>query len=1755
MKNYKISTPVLLAAMLLSICCLPAPGGADDQDACLMGQAIPAFLASGVDPNLLLIIDNSASMLDLAYVNGATTCYDDSYSDSTTYAGYFEATTWYTYNDNATDNEFEEITEETAASFCAGAGTEYTSAYLCIDGAITTAGGDSELTGVTTIYLSGNLLNWLSASKLDIQKEILSGGKYDSDAFQLKSESRGCGDRRFIKKVPVAYNADTHYVTFAIRPPVAESHDAWEDGAAYTDGDIVSDDGGDLYKAVGSGTSDGSGPTDDSGVTWVAYWATRWHNGVNYTAGDLVTDGSKANTVDDGRVYIATTSGAASGNGVDDDDGVTWEPYDLTHIEIYAGTDSGYNHTACQAVIDEFASDNPSLGTLKTLTDLCLDYKRSTGSSGAGTADANNAFNHSMHYCWWKEKKNEWNTSSGAINKMENDCTAIYEASINPFDLNSDDRAYICYGRYTGDPTTDVGYVGRCYGTGAGSDCQLVCTKSGTTVADCPRPKLEYQDSDGEPCSVQTGWQNAGYGDVDSDGDFDSDDCIMKGLMDFCGNAEVPEVIDPSDQVGSSTGASDITWGLPAILTDSGVTAQLGDAIYTMKGFISEQTQPDDGLIQEYADDIRMGAMTFNDNGAKSECINTDPYVLYECDADGDGDVDSHIKDGGKVIQEIGQSDSHTDSLVTAINDIKAASWTPLAETMFNAIGYYAQDTSFRLDSDDFATTTDPVIAYCQVNNVLLITEGASTADLASTVTDWAGASGNNDADDADANPDCGALDGSTQLDDLTYYAKNNDALMGTMNDADGIAQPKQNITTYIVVAGTPRNTDDDNECSPDILLENAAENGGTALYTASDPSQLEDQLKAALGSIRAGAAAGSAASVISASRGGEGAVYQAIFWPELIPEDLDPVVWTGEVHALHVNAYGELFEDTNDDRALDASDTRVIIYYDEAAGLSKACNGTISSGVCTGVSKSLDEVDYLWSASEWLAGISPADIVSNRAEYNSNERNRYIYTWNDINNDGDVDTSDEWTPFTAAGLAALDAVSNGRALVPYDFGVQSTAEMDRIVNWVRGRDSDDDPDNPASPDADHYDMRPRKVQTPPNYTLSGAPSEVTLRLGDVVHSTPISVARPAEAYHLLYRDDSYGTFYEKYQRRRHVIYFGGNDGMLHAVNGGFYDWENNKFCLTGNCESEADAPLLGAELWAYVPYNLLPHLKCLTDTEYVHKYYVDLKPRIFDVQIWPTSNSKNDVHPKGWGTILVGGMRFGGGKFQPGLLDFVDPDGADYATDAREFISSYFILDITDPESPPVLLGELTTTVTAEGNTVQSEMGYTTVIPTAVPMKDGNTVEWYLLFGSGPTTLEGWSGQTAKVAVFPLSSLVGASRDAFRIQDATPGTDNTEAGVYTLQEEDDSDGNSGGALINSFISELITVDYDLEENYKTDAVYFGTVEGAATESDSFDNFDWKGRLYRLVTRSLNNGVQESTTPSQWSTATTPSPKVLMNPAQPVTAAPTVGVDDEGNYWVYFGTGRFFSAEEKTDDKQQAFYGIKEPMDCDGEFTWKTVEFGGAHNAGPGDQGLIRVDQISVQQAPEIWDATVSCSGCTLPDGVATLQELENHIVGSGCDTQGDANTGKDGWYLEFQNARERNLGQAALLGGLLNFTTYQPSDDICTPEGVSWLYAVYYLTGTAWHQSVFSAYAEYDPAAGGEGGESPPDGVDASGNVETNKNIGRGLATTPNLHVGRLSGSSVLIQTSTGTIVEIAQPNLPISSKTGRKSWVELTE
>lgn len=1571
--------PVILSLLVLVVVLPAGPILAEECD-CVSDSAVPAFLAAGVDPAVLLIIDNSASMYDVAYVEGEVHCFDDSFSAANSYAGYFSETDWYTYD--GTDNRFEVTVDPEDCPAVVG-GVAYSNDDVCIQVTETT------VADVTTVTLdgftaTGKFLNWASASKFDIEKKILTGGKYDPATGELESEGRGCEGERFVRQVAVTRAGNTYQLTLGVR----------------ADAD----------------------PTD---------------------------------------------------------------AIDTTLIDIFAVTTDGFDPAKCQEAIDLLTGDPEGFGQVKQAIIDCMEYSDLQPSKGDHDKQA---LTHSLHDCWYLAKKGDWPGGGAQGFNFEKWCEEKY-ALMDPQEITRDDPAYVCSGDGSTAAEEADSYIGECWNPGEGCSTKT-CTEA-TSLEEKERCKdgviqlcTDWNKGKGE-CKKEEAWQTvveceeggvaAGWKYADKD----LEDCIERARERFCGVGFVPDVVDPSDPAQSSG----TTYGIPALLIGQGAAAQLDNPVATLQGVVQAGGTPS-GLLQKYATTLRVGAMSFNDYGSASEDL--DPWP-----SDKDGAMLVKREDGTFI--GISKGAAHAEEIAAGVNAMKAVTWTPLAEAVYNAVGYYTQDAGKRINADDFpiSAADDPNLADCQENNILVITDGGSTADLNESVKSFAMGAGA-DGDGTDSADGCD-LYGSTFLDDLTYYA-----------------HETEEIKSFFVVNGTPRDSGA-GECNPTTLLNNAAANGGsTAPYVAEDPEQLADTLDDLFSFFLTRASAGSAASVIAATRSGEGAVYQAIFWPNMQDtEGTQTVTWGGEVHALLVNDQGELYEDTNENRTLDDGDQRVVFFFNGSETM--ACYGEVdANGVCLGSIAGLHDVKYLWSASEWLAGIPNTDagINANRDpvfNYLSNESKRYIFTWDDLNNNGAVDDASElldFVPENGAGVPTDWAgliVSGGRTgTVLDDFNLPAADRnndgVNKIVSWVRGYD---DPDDDT--------LRKRAVPTPVNFDITGDPESIIWRLGDIVHSTPTAVGKPAEVYHLIYQDQSYADFYQHYTdsatKRRHVIYFGGNDGMLHAVNGGFYNSAEKKFCLTRDCADEETAMALGAELWAYVPYNLLPHLKCLIEPNGPHHYYMDLKPRIFDVKIF----DEDDVHIGGWGTILVAGMRLGGSEVDT-------PDG-------RKLASAYMIFDITDPDQPPALLGEMTT--------ASGDLGFTTAIPTVVPMKEGASYKWYLVLGSGPTEMDGTSDQKPRIAVFPLDDLDINKR--FWVPTGAPAGD--AGGTIEL---------SGSA--NGYVSDPITVDFNLVRNYRGDAVYFGTVEGTWG--------GWGGKMYRWVTQA-DAGI---TAPSAWKD---PNTTLLIDPGRPVTASASVGWDGF-NYWVYFGTGRFFDEQDKTDassNGQDAYYGLKEPMDMSRAFTWAEIDpsFDGSvtplDSTPPGERGVLRVDQIRVQEAVNDYDATLSCEGAAgcLPDGgsIDSFDLLDDYIGGTGFARDDAADpllitgyTGLDGWYMEFQGdpadplaAGERNLGQATLLGGLVTFTTYMPVNDICEPEGKAALYGVYYRTGTAWHEAVF--------------------GDDEGGDVDFRKDIGHGLGTTPNLHVGREEGAKALVQTSTGAIVEIEQPNLPLDNlKTGQFGW-----
>lgn len=856
--------------------------------------------------------------------------------------------------------------------------------------------------------------------------------------------------------------------------------------------------------------------------------------------------------------------------------------------------------------------------------------------------------------------------------------------------------------------------------------------------------------------------------------------------------------------------------------------------------------------------------------------------------------------------------------------------------------------------------------------------------------------------------------------------------------------------------------------------------------FFAHNPQQLEDSLNRVFLKILQRTSSGTAAAVVSNNVRGEGALYQAYYEPQKKDVNGRTVNWIGTLHGLWLDAHGYLREDNGDGMLGNYVDDPVIeTYFDEGENRTRA-KRWVSTAHDTYTPDQpkiieLGDITPLWNAREQLTfpGLTDNDINTQRPYATTAANGRHIKTWIDSNLNGVVNAG-ELADFAESAITTSNYTY---------FDMSTIAEVKGLIKYLRGVET--------------AGYRNRTVD------YDGDDVTEVIRLGDIINSTPTMAAAPAEGFDLLYRDASYPLFRHTYKNRRNVLYVGGNDGMLHAFNAGFFTpvaqyvcstdhvvYSDNSTCVTAcaphACTRDstpsfsvngtkidgnpATAHPLGSELWAYVPMNLQPHLKWLKDPEYTHAYYLDGKPRLFDAKIFPP----DATHPNGWGTVLVIGMRFGGGAM---TID-TGGDGLHTPSDANDKTrrSAYVVLDITDPEAEPVLLGEIQL----------PDGSYTTVYPAVIIFMHKTLAtpnKWFLALGNGPTSpITGESTTTAKLYLFDLAELTAPGTTTTTPTGCTLATSNSTMQVISCDT----------GQTNSFVGTPVVVDWD--NNYKADSVYFGTVGGTSAN---------KGQLMRFTLNNTEN-------PLSWT-----GPSTLVDVAQPVYAAPTVAVDSSSvataNKWIYFGTGRLLVDADKLSTTTQSLYGVM-------------------------DKGITipKADLVDVSNVDVL--TTGGLVNTPVP-GVTSFSDLESYIL----------TTNGKGWRMDFppitgtagSAPATRMLNQQALLGGILFSSVYQPSLDFCASEGLSRLYGLYYRTGTNLDLvAVFGLEDYVDPAE--------PTVIKKRSRRFVD--LGFGLATAPAIHSGSDSGDSkvtVYTQLSTGTIIR-EEATTKDKVRSSKKAWRE---
>lgn len=817
------------------------------------------------------------------------------------------------------------------------------------------------------------------------------------------------------------------------------------------------------------------------------------------------------------------------------------------------------------------------------------------------------------------------------------------------------------------------------------------------------------------------------------------------------------------------------------------------------------------------------------------------------------------------------------------------------------------------------------------------------------------------------------------------------------------------------------------------------------------NPENLFDSLENSLNQILLQERAASSAVASFANSNGFGNIVIQGTYQELTRDDgaqgqIREVEWSGEIFSSFIDTLGNFREDnrTSGTRGeLDGSDR--IYRYD--------LTGDVPIIVFEdGSTADVSDLNTLWSGGDRLRSINNDDTILQRpyntlipTAANTGGASRHIITYFDEDGDGVVDPGEQ-TDFVDTNI---DNTNFGF------FGVGSVANAQAIVNFTRGFD-----------DSENTGFR--------NRTLIENGEEVVYRLGDLVNSTPLIVGGPLEEYNTRFDDESYQAFVDRYgnDQRRQVAYVGANDGMLHAFNAGFTNLETIAVEYTETSKTGQGTPQpLGTELWAYAPFNLLPHLQWLTSGFYNHVFYVDGDPQAFDVKIF----NDDATHPGGWGTILVVNMRQGGGDFE------VRANNAD-----RTLRSAYIVLDITDPESPPEVLAEIT----------HENLNLTTSVPDIFYDCGGLCAsddtrfdgEWKLVFGSGPTDI----------------------RNLTTTEDARIFTYDLESGA--IEEELVTTGVGNIPVPNSHVGDVAAIDWDggTRGVRNDDAVYFGTVGRELDPTGAAGNLDNQtGSLYRFF-------------PSDNNTT-----NLMFDTDRPVVEKPiTLSRESLGNgvlgSWVFAGTGQYLKRADGDTSEQERYYGLLEPIDSaqsdavaaapidpdreDSELlTYATIT----------ENDLLDVTNVQVRVDTGELVAEVNFPG--LADGANDLDSLASGIIGS-----------TNGWFRNLPlgvpagSPSLRVIDGTAVLLNQIFFTGFTPESeerlDICVGgEGTSTLFVLNQTTGTA---SRFGAL-----------GTTTPNGDIA----ETSVTLGEGISSAPIIFNSEELGANrgvVVIQRPDGSLV-----------------------
>jgi len=579
--------------------------------------------------------------------------------------------------------------------------------------------------------------------------------------------------------------------------------------------------------------------------------------------------------------------------------------------------------------------------------------------------------------------------------------------------------------------------------------------------------------------------------------------------------------------------------------------------------------------------------------------------------------------------------------------------------------------------------------------------------------------------------------------------------------------------------------------------------------------------------------------------------------------------------------------------------------------------------------------------------------------------------------------------------------------------------------------------------------------------------------LGDILHSKPLIVNYANYVFSETNEVDS--------SKNKSMIFFGGNDGMLHAIN------DHN-----------------GQEAWAFIPPELLDDLQHLMDTEY-HYYFVDNSPLAYvhDADGDGTIESGDKV-------ILLFGLRRGGGS-----NTLVPPAVSGDPPPSR---GSYYAIDISDPTEPKYLWS-----INSE-STGFGEMGETWSQPRLTKMNIGGVSKLVAVFGAGYDNNEDL--RYGNTQVFPsgtdASTNVSAASDGFASGATTGGGSQYQPrgrGLYVVEVAQLNE--SGGVYTPSFTNSgslVWSATYDASDSVKS-AMTFSMPSDVLVYDQDHDSYadhfyivDTGGQLWRF---NVSNTSTSSWTVKKLFEANTGTADV----GRKVFYKPTVTYSYPDTF-IYFGTG---DREHPLNNLDPATSG---GAVLDRFYLVRDREVDDNPNA---------PTYLTESNLVDVTDNELQRDDSTTTEVDALIDQLYNF---SPTEEDGSDRDVKYGWYIELDaNDGEKILAPPTVFANVAFFTTYTPNSassvasDPCSGGnlGVSRLYAVKSRTGEAvynwWTTDGTDDFGENQSTATSKRAQAGPDDSPyVLRRADRSLAIGEGIPSGLVVVIGKDGSTSILI-------------------------------